>query len=216
MLMPGNYLLHNHPDGSDRPPLYGLRLDGLDGDASHDFTFDFDYVSQAFSSQMLLTLDEVSSGVYEITIQGSVWGGQDVGSGYANNAYLGQYDVYFKYTMNGQDAPGDDDVIVNPADPANAGTITDPSGVVHFLGDKQGADGYSFRFGDEDNDAGHRGFNGISGWGWLMHGLTPGDEQNIPYSDWLFTAEKTNIPSPGSIGLSACALGLVATRRRRT
>lgn len=211
MLETGFYALHNHPDGADRPPLYGLRLDGLDGNTSHDFTFDFDHAG----SSMFLNLDETSPGVYVITIQGTTWGGQDTGTDYANNSYLGFYDVYFQYSMNGQDAPGDDDVLVNPADPANAGTIVDPSGVTHYLSDKQGADGYSFRFGDEDNDAGHRGYNGISGWGWLMHGLTPDDEQNIPYSDWLFTAVKTDVPSPGSLGLSACALGLLLGRRRR-
>ena len=216
MLMPGFYALHNHPDGSAGPPAYGLRLDGLDGTASHDFTFDFDYASQSFNSAMFLTLAEPSTGVYQITIQGSVWGGQDTGTDYANNSYRGVYDVFFQYTMGGQDAPGDDDIIVNPASPSNNGTIIDPNGVTHYLFDKQGTDGYSFRFGDENNDNGHRGFNGISGWGWLMHGLTPGDTQNIPYSDWLFTAEKTDVPTPGTLGLSAAAFGLVIARRRRS
>lgn len=212
MLETGFYILHNHPDAAGDPPPYGLRLDGLDGTASHDFTFDFDHAQ----SSMFLNLDETSPGVYVITIQGTSWGGQDVGTDYANNSYLGEYDIFFQYTMNGKDAPGDDDVIVDPSSPANAGTIIDPNGVTHYLFDKQGDAGYSFRFGDENNDAGHRNFSGISGWGWLMHGLTPGDTQHIPYSDWLFTAEKTDIPTPGAIGLAACAVAVGGLRRRRS
>ena len=34
------YRVLNHPDGNIAPPVYALRLDGLDGSSDHNFTFD--------------------------------------------------------------------------------------------------------------------------------------------------------------------------------
>lgn len=216
MLETGFYALHNHPDGNEALPYYGLRLDGLDGDTSHEFTFDFDYTSMAFDSAMWLTLTEPAPGVYNIRIEGQTWGGEDDDSGgYAANAYEGIYTVVFEYTIGGQLAAPDDDILVAPENIANKGTIVDPLGVTHYLTDFQGGNAFSFRFGDENNDLGHRGFNGISGWGWLAHGLVEGQERHISSSDWLFTAEKSDVPTPGALSLAGVGLFVASRRRRR-
>ena len=89
MHLDGTYRLHSHPDGGARPPLYGLRLDGLDGDASVDnygnargsiFTFDFDHVDElGRQAMMLMTVDQ---GGGEIHIRGTMYGGRNEGDGY--------------------------------------------------------------------------------------------------------------------------------------
>jgi hypothetical protein len=62
-------------------------------------------------------------------------------------------------------------------------------------------------------DLGHRGFNGISGWGWLSYVADDGTVLPHVYAaDWLFTAEL--IPAPGAIALMGMG-GLLAARRRR-
>ena len=65
----------------------------------------------------------------------------------------------------------------------------------------------------EDDDLGHSGYVGISGWGWLKHGTPP---VNVPQSDWLFVVDPNPyIPTPGSIGLSAIVAAPVVRRVRR-
>lgn len=206
VIVPGTYQLHNHPDGSASPPQYGMRLDELfNATGNHDtFTFDFD----APGSNMRLYYDGSS-----ITIYGQSFGGRDTGSGYAADQYRGIYGINFTYTLGVTPMfGGDDDLAVVMPDMRNFGTITPPvatgSGAIG-LADK-GIGGYNFRFGDEDNDAGHRGFSGISGWGWLIHHW-PG-AAHVEASDWLFTAEL--IPTPG-VGVLVGLGALVATRRRR-
>lgn len=211
MLDLGFYALHNHPSAALDPPPYGMRLDGLDGNPANEYTFDFDHVTSA----MWLTLTEPSPGVYTIRIEGKTWGGQDIGTGYANDAYLGLYEVVFEYTMNGTDAPGDDDIQVNPDNPGNAGYVKDPQGVTHYMKDFKGAQDFSFRFGDETDDQGHLGVPGISGWGWLRHGLVEGQEFTIGSSDWVFMAVKSDIPAPGAMALAGIGLLVSGTGRRR-
>lgn len=201
----GTYQLHNHPDGNARPPQYGLRLDELfNVTGNHDiFTFDFDHAN----SNMRLDYNGSS-----IRIYGQSWGGRDTGSGYANDVYRGVYGIDFTYTLGvTPNFGGDDDLGVVPPSMRNFGTITAPvivgSGPI-TLADKD-AGGYSFRFGDENNDLGHRGFAGISGWGWLIHHFP--NQPHISDSDWLFTAEL--IPAPGAV--SVLAMGLLAAGRRR-
>ncbi len=205
-ILPGVYQLHNHPDGNEVPPPYGLRLDEMvDATAGHDiFTFDFDHAN----SDMKLYYNSVLN---KITIDGVVHGGRDSGGGYFNDVYLGLYTVHFEYTIGvGLAAPDDDLQVVAPGG-VNFGTITGPGGApIHSLMDKSDGNN-TFRFGDEDNDLGHRGFNGISGWGWMMV-----DTRYTPAMDWLFTAEYIAIPEPTSalaLGLGALLIG--AARRRR-
>lgn len=201
----GTYQLHNHPDGNANPPAYGLRLDELfNATGDHDiFTFDFDHAS----SNMRLDYNGST-----IRIYGQTFGGRDTGSGYANDVYRGIYGVDFTYTLGvTPNLGGDDDLGVVPPSMRNFGTITAPvvvgSGPI-ALADKD-ADGYTFRFGDENNDLGHRGFAGISGWGWLIHHFP--NAPHVDSSDWLFTA--TLIPAPGAV--SMIGLGLLAAGRRR-
>ncbi|MBL8744948.1 MAG: hypothetical protein JNK58_01185 [Phycisphaerae bacterium] len=200
----GTYRLHNHPDGSAQPPQYGMRLDELfniTGD--HDiFTFNFDDPS----SDMKMTYDGTT-----IHIFGVARGGRDIGSGYASEPTTGLYTINFIYNLGVAPVPGDDDVWVNGPNMANSGTIQPPVGPAVNLVDKRDT-AYSFRLGDEDNDAGHRGFAGISGWGWLVH--HPETMGHVEASDFLFTAEYLpNIPSPGAAGLLGVAV--LTLRRRR-
>ena len=223
MLMPGFYALSNHPDGLIDPPPYGARLDEL-YDATiglpDDFTFNFDYVSASFSSAMWLTVTETSPGRYTLTISGESWGGRDLGGVYANDIYEGVYEFFFEYVVGAKDHfNGDDDIVVDPMDftdaqgAANTGWVKTPLGDTILLADdKDGA--FSFRFGDEDDDLGHRGFSGISGWGWLKHGSTP-PLVNEPLSDWIFTAEKSLVPTPGSVVMLAIASLFAFPSRRR-
>ncbi len=90
-----SFSLHNHPDGSAAQPYYGLRLDGLwTGNEEDVYTFDFDHKD----SSMMLDLSKASNGTYNIEISGVTYGGQDGGSTYVNNKFLGLYDVKFTYT----------------------------------------------------------------------------------------------------------------------
>ncbi len=198
----GTYRLHNHPDGSARPPLYGMRLDELfNATGDHDiFTFDFDDAV----SDMKMTYDGSS-----IHIFGQAWGGRDIGGAYAAEATTGVYTIDFTFLLGVAPVPGDDDVWVNGPDMSNSGSIQPPVGPLVNLVDKRIGD-YSFRLGDEDNDAGHRGHPGISGWGWMVH--HPESQGHIGASDFLFTAEL--IPAPGAAGLIGL-IGLAAGRRRR-
>ncbi|MEM7189481.1 MAG: Ig-like domain-containing protein, partial [Pseudomonadota bacterium] len=167
--------LLNHPDGAAAGPFYGLRLDNVFGEGI--WTFDF----EADGALMYATIDGST-----IHIWGTAVGGRDTGSSYDDPALFA---IDFTYDMV-QQASGDDDLVVNAADQGQgAGTISrldDDGSVVETktLTDKAGSHPFSFRFGNEDDDDGHRGFEGKSGWGWLhVDGEDPAGAQ-----DWLFTA----------------------------
>lgn len=203
VIVNGTYQLHNHPDGAARPPLYGMRLDELyNATAGHDvFTFNFDHAM----SNMRMDVTNTTIRIYGVT-----WGGRDTGGSYAADAYAGLYTIDFTYAIGVANKPSDDDRWVKYSpDMQNAGSILTPLGHTIALRDKSNGT-YQFRLGDEDNDLGHRGFAGISGWGWLNHG--PAGSPHIDSSDWLFTA--TLIPSQGALALMGLG-GLVASRRKR-
>ena len=203
----GTYDLLNHPNGSARPPLYGARLDELfNVTGGHDiFTFDF----EAAGSAMFMDLTATSIHIY-----GQSWGGRDTGSGYAADVYRGFYTFNFTYNLGLMAVPGDDDKWVNTTNHINTGTVVAPNGLgTTQLVDERGNFGYSLRLGDENNDAGHRGFSGISGWGWMSYNRN-GTISHTPDSDWLFTARFTGIPTPGTAALMGLGL-LTASRRRR-
>jgi len=202
----GTYNLSNHPDGNANPPPYGLRLDGLiTGNQNDIYTFDFDHIDSA----MTMVYDGST-----ITISGQAYGGQDIGGSYL----AGTTDVWtinFVYNV-GVSQPGDgglDDVKVL-ADHQNYGSISSGLGSYEIADKAQ--NGLSFQLGDE-NGGGHRGFDGISGWGWLKTGddcLGGTECENLPYSDWLFTA--TPVPVPAAAWLFGSALvGLASIGRSR-
>ncbi|MEL7473775.1 MAG: PEP-CTERM sorting domain-containing protein [Planctomycetota bacterium] len=202
IIAPGVYLASNHPDAALTEPGYGLRLDELvDVTSEHDnFTFDFNHVE----SQVLFTFDGSS-----ITIAGEAFGGRDVGTDYAVEPLTGVYSFSFKYDVGVQQAPGDDDLLVVPdANGDNTGSITTPTGLTIDLFDFVRG-GFSFRMGDGDDDTGHRGWDGLSGWGWLAY--EDGHEMS---SDWIFTLSPTPVPAPASVALVGLA-GLMASKRRR-
>jgi hypothetical protein len=198
----GLYQLGNHPDGNAVPPPYGMKLDELvNVTGGHDtFTMNFEHAS----SNMTLVYDDVGE---TITISGLTYGGRDIGGVYAADAYQGIYTVSFLYDVNVSQTPGDDDIWVT-ANQQNFGTITLPDGsTVKDLGDI-GMGGYSFRLGDEDNDLGHRGFAGISGWGWMSV-----DGVHVADQDWLFTA--TYVPEPATCTMLLAGGAFAMVRRRR-
>lgn len=203
----GKYTLHSHPDGNQNPPPYGLRLDGLlTGNSNEEYTFDFDHPS----SNMTLVWDGS-----KIVIDGQAFGGEDEGNSYKAGT-TAVWDIHFEYTV-GVSQPGGEgglnDVKVN-ADNANFGTVNSVLGSFE-LEDEAGS-GLSFQLGDE-NGGGHRGYNGISGWGWLNHGpdCISSDCSHIYASDWLFTAKP--VPVPAAIWLFGSGLiGLIGVSRRKS
>ena len=200
IIEPGTYRLQDHPDGALVPPLYGLRLDeliDLNPGQPDRFTFSFDEPG----AEMWLTLGEDTS----IHIFGTVYGGRDIGPGWEDPGF---WEVDFTYAMS-KGADPDDDIIVNPGD-QNMGTITRLMDNMTFdLFDFEGGNPYTFRLGDEDDDLGHRGFPGISGWGWINHG---DPDIHTPVADWLFTL---TVPAPPAAVLLGVAL-LAGPRRRRS
>lgn len=205
VILDGNYTLRNHPDGAADPPPYGMRLDELvNHTAGNDiFTFDFD---DAMSNMQM----NVTGNGSVIHIFGVAWGGRDIGGAYAADAFLGLYSINFLYTVGVGPAGGDDDIIVSAPNASNFGTISGPAGNFSLYDIGGNPPPYNFRLGDEDNDAGHRGYVGISGWGWLgVTGLSEG-----PTRDWLFTATY-NVPGPASLALLGAGLALTGARRRR-
>lgn len=204
-----HYDLHNHPDGSASTPSYGLRLDELyDATSGHDiYTFDFD----APLSVMRMDVD-LAGGT--IRIFGVSVGGRDIGSSYADDQFHALYSIDMLYQIGVEQVAGDDDIHVDAANYSNWGTILpvgSPNNAIP-LTDFRGDFGYSLRIGDEADDAGHRGYEGISGWGWLNHGSDP--SHHTDSSDWLFTAERS-VPTPGAAALAALGMGMLGLTRKR-
>ena len=184
----GVYKLRNHPDGNVRPPYYGLRLDKLFGGVT-PVTFDFEHAQ----SDMRMRIE---NGGTKVVLYGQVWGGKDNGTSYD---FAGLWKVQMIYNGTVSTVPGDDDLYVTAE--SDFGTIVPQYTTAHFSTGQvfqlvPKSDGnFSFRLGNEDNDNGHRGFNGISGWGWLNHNGDGNLATHKASSDWLFTAT----PAPGTI-----------------
>ncbi len=226
ILAPDLYRMHNHPAAQADPPPYGLRLDELvDATPNHDiFTWDFDYEEgpMGFNSLALISILELPNypNYYRLDLTGSVYGGLTDGDDYANDPNLvGEWTFEFTFIVGVQQAFADDDLVVDPDAPtppmrSNGGWIEGPGpgGTRYLLGDVKDGE-YSFRLGDENNGQGHQGHDGVSGWGWLEHGIAE-PLQGVALSDWIFTVETTPFPSPGAVTLLACP-ALCALRRRR-
>ena len=201
ILPPNTYQIHNHPEGNQLPPPYGLRLDEIIDvtPGQHDiFSFDFD----ADGADMRLTFDGTS-----VRIFGTAFGGLDIGGEY-DPAFSGFVNIDFTYNLV-QKANGDDDFVSTQPDGSDTGTIELWTGEVVDLESYTGNNDFAFRLGDEDDDMGHRGVDDISGWGWLAY--EGGDHVNA--SDWLFIVGD-KIPAPSALALLAVGVGFGRRRRR--
>lgn len=231
-----SYKLSDHPGGALVAPTYGLRLDGLYGSTSNDFTFSFDQTG----TNMSLFYDQSAN---TIRIVGTAFGGIDTGSDWdANNR--GFIDVDFTYRQNvveeGSGTFGVDTANLGLKTTGHAQTVgTGNSGTVVLgagtwgaganTGDSftlvdQAANGFSFRFNNfEDhrleNFPSYGGPADYVGRGWLNHWPT-GDNPagHIYHSDWLFIGEyvppSTEVPEPGMIVLFGLGVAGLAWRRR--
>lgn len=199
----GTYRLHNHPDGNALPPPYGAKFEALYGAGSGTFTMNFD----APGSAMFM---DVNLGAGTVHIYGVSVGGRDIGA--SHDIAAPTYGIYtFDFTYNAITAvPGDDDIYFNGPTHSNSGTILTPLGTSIDVVDEWME--YTFRFGDENNDAGHRGAPGLSGWGWMSYVVNGVVQPHVADTDWLFTAEL--VPAPGALALAGMG-GLLAARRRR-
>lgn len=210
----GLYQLHDHPDGGAAEPFYGLRLDELT-DAGDIFTFSFDYDHPDVGVFMQLTGSTIH-------IYGVAFGGLIDDHAYdPDHSGLVEIDFFYNDVVR---VTGDDDLIAYDPDEPNMGFIVFQGDTIDLF-DHANAEGFTFRLGDEDDDGGHRGFDGtlpngetvdgrISGWGWLEHG-TQGEY--ISASDWLFTVDPTPVPGPSTALLATLGamLFLMGQPRKR-
>ncbi len=195
--------LGDHLDGSAALPYYGLRLDELiPVTPDHDvFTFSFSHSSSLM--QMMIT--EVGEDQFSVHIWGTAFGGLIVDNDY-DPLISGTAEIDFTY-MLAHLADGDDDLIVTTPSFTNSGTIMFNGSTIDLF-DRANDDGFTFRLGNEDDDQGHRDFDGITGWGWVDHGV---QGNFVKRSDWLFTV----VPTPGATVLMAIGFAMCAKGRRR-
>lgn len=215
VIVPGTYRLSNHPDGEGEPsapPGYGMVLDDLYdvGPKQDPYTLDFENPAGAMFM-------DVSADFKTIRIYGTAASGiHDVdapGGGWLPGPEQGISSVDFTYNVGVEQVPGDDDlwVVAKMGEHNNTGTLTTPTAEVVDLWDEPMDFGFSFRLGDDDDDAGlgfHKVPGTITGFGWLNYRQP---DTHVFSTDFIFNAEL--IPAPSSLAL--LGLGLVGLRRRR-
>lgn len=207
------YELGSHSGGSEAPPAYGLRLDGINGlfdgvgPASNDIvTFDFDHPSSSMNMTYVVDSDPTQS---VINISGTTFGGVDIGSTYGET-----FSAAIDFTYRQIDTDQENFAEVNGPEYFGEGTLTVDGQTIYLRA--KGANGNFFNLGTD-----HRGEPGLSGWGWLQYSLNPEASDEEWYgsgdgriADWLFTAEK--VPEPTmTLGLLAVG-GLMISRRKRS
>jgi len=210
----GTYRLGDHPDGNVSPPKYGLRLDGLDGDTSSEWTFSFSDAHHPDVGMTMVISGDLDAGTGVISIFGTVYGGKlDNPNDSWITGRVGLWDVEFEYQNVGRDGNGL--IVMSTTDGENgSGKITprfDPG--TGFSGDS------AIDLKDHPNSSdvafrmktGHRGHDGLSGFGWLTHG---NHEGHVGASDWLFTAELIPLPPSAYLGAFGLAVMVIVVRRR--
>ncbi len=215
ILEDGTYQLSNHPDGTDfgngNPHgliLTGLFVDGMyqTGDIS---VFDFEHPD----ANMRMSVDG-----NEIRIFGTAFGNLDVDNNFDYDDTPGLWQIDFSYN-NVETLTGDDDLSVNERfSGINTGSIKQLYGnqAEFDLSDEAGNNSFSFQVGDKTDNQGHRGFEGISGWGWLNHSNA---DQYVYHSDWLFTVDPeelinegpsfTNLPQNGVLSIMEDSINVI-------
>jgi hypothetical protein len=183
----------DHPNGTEVPPTYGLRIDDLLSDG--EYTFSFDYADGSGTAMVTMTFDDVTN---EIHIFGLAYGGKDIGGAW-DATQQGWIDIDFTYVddvnvrANCVGDPGDD-LYVDSESVNNNGTVTligwGGDAVFNFSG-KADNTGCAFI---ADNDTDSKGNSSIANdptrfsvSGWLMP-PTSGAR------DWLFVAEMGTVP----------------------
>jgi hypothetical protein len=167
LMLGGTYRLRNHPDGVARPPLYGLRLDGLTTQQSSEiFTFDFEHPQ----SDMRMNWDPTTR---ELEIYGVAYGGRDNGTTYAPG-FPHRFTVQFVY----KNVQRFDTYLNVPPSTGDVGKVVNTVTGAEYRLVASAMSGSFFRV-----SAGHRGVSTFSGWGWVDHSGLP----HIADSDWLFT-----------------------------
>ncbi len=192
--------LENSVEGGERPPNYGLRLDGLYSGAANDiYTFGFVDVTMTVDSD---------AGTAAIT--GSMIGGTE-GDGEARDT-----DWFLDFLYTGLNVDATDGSWEFQAGADGAGNVenlasNDIFGLVEFMG----SDGW----GPKGDGGPCRTNDGPwCGNGWVNHSITPGgDASTAPHlsaSDFLYTG--TPVPAPSVLALFGLGLlGLGVARRRR-
>lgn len=209
------FVLGDHPDGAKSPPPYGIRLDNLFGTGGV-YTFSFDNPASSVTAEFTGS---------QLLISGTIYGGKDIGTTY-DSVEQGLFSLDFTY--NGVTVVDATTLQIS----GSGGSIDSNvgSGLLTFLSSggsspwlipespislaaKSNGSGLFFQVGE-----GHRGEDGLSGWGWIN---SPSDDDGRCCQDFLFTAEPTDpsvpVPEPLTLGLVATGLlgvGIVARRRR--
>lgn len=212
--------LNSHPDGvlandNNTNTWYGVRLD--DPTTSDPNTFSFNEFSadpMVLGASTVQAIIDTDTGV--MTISGTIFHLQDSRSAYGIDATIQLDPAYFS-AGNITDLQNN---IIN-------GTLTGDT-VSLVLTDLDGGgfaplewEGFmtpSFLMGNN-----HRGFAGLSGWGWLQpdQELHP-DLEHTNQQDWLFTLEHNPdippppfIPEPATVALLGIGLAGVVVRMRK-
>ncbi|MEL6363554.1 MAG: PEP-CTERM sorting domain-containing protein [Pseudomonadota bacterium] len=222
--------LGSHPDGSENPPAYGLRLDGIEnfatgnGGSSATWTFDFDCVGCSVTG----LYDDADD---SFTISGLAFGGKDSGASYAGGG--GFVTLDFVYTNVGGN-PLTGEFSINGLTPKSS--TSQGSGSISFIDANQsigagttiGLLGYTDKNGnlvnflnnqhrleDECDGAPDPAFcDSPVGEGWLALVNDAGEVYHTTAQDWLFVS--TPVSEPGVIGLFGLGLlGLGFAARRR-
>jgi hypothetical protein len=198
------YQVLDHPDGQLATPYYALRLDGLSGVASEDFTFS----AESGGAFLTILYDATAD---NLTIEGTVFGGQVM-----NHAYIEPqlWDLSFVYSdvtdLGGalEGVPGSGSGTITALGNMGAGVGGFGAGQTIGLVDKANMAGLSFLL-----EFGHRApSDKLTGYGWLTHdAINP----RTASQDWLFTVG-SHVPEPSTALLIGAGLAVHSNRGRCT